>query len=153
MDIWRCNVWWIQQMDQNSQPGKQLPPQPGGFCLIVKETRGLVLPQWKIICVLSTISRRFLWSAALSLVYFEAVLVGINPSGFPDGAHNRGLPSNTTVYWRLAFGAFGLPHDLFCSTLLYILSSPVTICFKNGLFHYISVKNCMRKYGQEGFLA
>ena len=60
---------------------------------------------------------------------------------------------------RLAFGVVGggsfrLPHDLFHSTLLYSIhfSSPVTICFKNGMFHYVSVENRMWKYGQEGFL-
>ena len=62
--------------------------------------------------------------------------------GFPEGAHNRGLPSNPTIYtaspsldedW-LAFGvagggSFRLPHGLFRSTWLYGIhfSSAVTI--------------------------
>ena len=64
--------------------------------------------------------------------------------GFPEGAHNRGLPSNPTInitspldedqplMW-LAVVHFTC---LFYSKLFYSthFSSPVTVCFKNGMF-------------------
>ena len=81
------------------------------------------------------------------LVSLGAISVGIKSFGFPEGAHNRGIPSNLTIYtkspfgWRSASGVVGgsfflLPHDLFHSTLLYIIyfSLPITVCFKNGTF-------------------
>ena len=145
----------------NTADGSELPSQ-GNSCLLSQAVfawslRNLVLPQWKILCFLLTISTRFLLNAfslsilkqylleLISLVFWKELIM-----------KDSLLMLSYTQYhflWRLVFGAFGLTHDLFYSTLLYLLSSPVTICFKNGPFHYISVKNCMRIYGQEGFLA
>ena len=46
------------------------------------------------------------------------------------------LPCMKSSLWCGWCGSFYLPHFLFCSTLLYSthFSSPVTICFKNGMF-------------------
>ena len=50
-------------------------------------------------------------------------------------------------------GSFHLPHNLFCSTLLYNIhfSSPVTFALKQDIFHYVSLENHIWKYAQEGF--
>ena len=50
-------------------------------------------------------------------------------------------------------GSFCLSHDLFRYTLLYSIhfSSPSQFVLKTERFHYVSVENPMRKYGQEGF--
>ena len=55
--------------------------------------------------------------------------------------HKHSNPTITFSGWRLAFGVIGggsscLPHNLFCSTLLYSIhfSLSVIICFKNEMF-------------------
>ena len=68
---------------------------------------------------------------------------------------------NITFFgWRLAFGVVGggsfhLPHILFHSIFLHSIhfSLSIKICFKNGMFCYVSVENCMWKYGQEAFFS
>ena len=57
------------------------------------------------------------------------------------------------VFGVVRGGSFRLPHNLFCSTLLYSIhfSSPVTICFKNGTFSLRLSRESRQKYGQEGF--
>ena len=60
------------------------------FCLVIKETCGLVLSWWKIMHFLLTNSGHFSSSAAFSW--------SNGSGGFPEGVHNRGLPSNLTVY-------------------------------------------------------
>ena len=67
--------------------------------------------------------------------------------GFPEKAHiiedsqSHHIHNITFFGWRPSFGAVGggsfhLPHDLFCSALLYSIhfSLPITICLKNGTF-------------------
>ena len=65
MEIWRCNVCWIWQMNQNTQPSCN------SFCLIIKETYGLGLSWWKIIHVLG-------WCECFFQLAQLKVLVGIN---------------------------------------------------------------------------
>ena len=77
------------------QPRKQLPPQPGGFYLIIKKCAILCYPNGRLFVVCQLFPDAFCW---VLLCLFEAVLVAINPSGFPEGAHNRGFTSNTTIY-------------------------------------------------------
>ena len=50
-------------------------------------------------------------------------------------------------------GSFRLPHDLFCSTLLYSIhfSSPTTICFKNGTVLLCLSRESYAEICQEGF--
>ena len=77
--------------------------------------------------------------------------VGIKSFGFPEGAHNRGLPSNLTIYtkssswmkicfwygwwWFISFAPRSLPFTLSHSILsFFFFLSLVTICFKNGTF-------------------
>ena len=106
---------WIR----TSQPRKQLSPQPGSFCLIIKKS---VLPQWKILCFLLTISRRFLLNAFSLSILRQYLLELIRLVFWKELIMKDSLPilSYTQYHflWRLAFGAFGLTHDLFYSTLL-----------------------------------
>ena len=66
--------------------------------------------------------------------------------GFLEGAPNRGLFSNPTIYTTSLsldgdqplfawWWVTSLPHHFFCSILLYSIhfSSDITICFKNGI--------------------
>ena len=84
---------------------------------------------------------------------------------FPEGAHNRGLPSNPTIYttsptldedqplvWLVVVHFIcpmisSIPHCCTVSTF-HRLSQFV---LKTECFHYVSVENRMWKYGQEGF--
>ena len=95
------------------------------------------------LCVLLTNSRSFSSSAAFSWSNWEQYLLElVNHLVFWKELINRGLPSNPTIYTTshsLAFGVVGggsfrLPHNLFCSTLLYSIhfSLPVTTCLKTG---------------------
>ena len=92
MEIQRCNVWWIQRRDWN------FPAKLYSFCLVIKETWPCVSYPDGRLCIscwliLDTSSRVLL-------------LVGLTGSsscwnrsfGFPEGAHNRGLPSNPTIH-------------------------------------------------------
>ena len=109
-------------MNQNF-PAKVL----NSFCLVIKETSGLVLSWWRIIPIFCwlTLERCF------QLVQPGAVLVGIKSFSFPEGTHYRGLSFNPTTYttspaldedrllgWLMG-GSFHLSQDLFHSTLLY----------------------------------
>ena len=128
----RCLVNKVDQSELSSQA-------VNSFCLVIKETCSLTFSWSKIVV--------FSW---LILDNFECLLsVGLNGnrtcwnelSGFPEGAHDRGLSSSPTIYitspsleGSLAFGVVGggsfcLPHDLFHSTLLYSIhfSLPITV--------------------------
>ena len=94
---------------------------------------------------LLTNSGCFSSSAAFSWSNWEQHLLDL--LGFPEGVHNRELPSNPTIYTRspsldedrslmwLVPVHFACPV-IFHSTLLYSIhfSLPITICFKNGTF-------------------
>lgn len=68
--------------------------------------------------------------------------------GFPEGAHNKELLSNSTIHTRspsldedrssgvVGAGSFCLSPVFFHSALLYSIhfSLSITICFKNGTF-------------------
>ena len=91
---------------------------------------------------LLTNSRHFLSNAAFSgstgsSTCWNSLL------GFPEGAHNRGLSSNPTIYtispsldedWPLML----LVVVHFTCPMISSISSHVTICFKNGLFSLCS---------------
>ena len=133
------------------------------FALVIKEMCHLVFSQWKIKNFLLSNSRYFLLYDAFSWSNWEQCLLELIYD-FPEEAHNRGLPSNLTIYtvslsldedqslmW-LVVGLFCLPHNIFHSTLLISnhFSPPIRICFKNGAF-LLNLNSHMWKYGQEGF--
>ena len=82
-----------------------------------------------------------------------------------EGAHNRGLPSNPTIYttspssdedrrlvWLVVVHfscprISSIPHCCTVSTFL----CPSQFVLKMGCFHYVLAENLMQKYGQEGF--
>ena len=135
MDIQRCNIWWIWWMIRTSQSSCS------SFFLIIKETCQLTLSWLKIMYFLLTNSGHF-W---LSLTFnWELYLLGL--FGFTEGAHYRGLPSNSTIYttspsldedWPSVVGGglFHLIRNLFHSTLLY---SIVLYCIVLYSFHCTS---------------
>ena len=99
MEIRRCNVWWVQWMNQN------FPVKRSQFCLTIKET--WADGRWRTVCWLipDTVCR-----ALLSLgLTGSSTLVGI--VWFSRGAHNRGLTPfqshhiyiTTFFRWRLAW--------------------------------------------------
>ena len=114
-------------------------------------------------CFLLTNSRRFL-SDAFSWSNWEQYLLELIV-WFSRGAHNRGLPSNPTIYttspsldedrplvWLVIVHfacptISSVPH---CCTVHTFHSTPQFI-LKPECFHYFLVENRMRKYGQEGF--
>ena len=91
--------------------------------------------------------------------------MGINRLVFLEGARNRGLPSNPTVYatspsldedpplvWLVVvhFTCPTLsPVPRYCTVYTFRRLSQFVL--KREHFHYVSVENRMRKYGQEGF--
>ena len=94
-------------------------------------------------CFLLTNSGRSSSSAAFSWSnwrqYLLELIVWFSGRRTPFQSHH--IHNITFFGWRWAFGvvcggSFRLPHNLFPSTLLYSIhfSSPVTICFKNGMF-------------------
>ena len=114
------------------------------FIPVIKEKCGLYLSWWKIMHFQLTNFGYFSLSAALNWSNWEQYLLELI-IWFPEGAHYRGLPSNTTIdtplpsldedwplVWLLCGDSFHLPY-IFCSTILYSInfSSPVTLCFKN----------------------
>ena len=128
----------------------ELQPSCNDCCLIIKATCSLVaLSSWKVrMRFLLANSRHFSCQVLLSVG-----LVGSdtcwNPSfGFPEGAHARGLPPNSTVYtvslsldeirylWVVHGGSLRLPCDLFHSALLYSIhfSSPSQFVLKTEHF-------------------
>ena len=74
---------------------KQYKAGCNSFYLIIKETCSLVLSWWKIMSFMLINSRHSLLSAAFSWSNWEQYF---SESGFPEGAHNRGFPSNPTLY-------------------------------------------------------
>ena len=123
MDIQRCDVWWIQRINQNflAKPWQFFPCHQRNMwsCIILMEDYVILL----------TNSKCFLLSAAISWSNWRGTYW--NPSfGFPKGAHNRGHPSKPTIYktspslnedWPLVVGdgSFCLPHDLFSIPYYY----------------------------------
>ena len=115
---------WIR----TSQPRKQLPPQPGSFCLIIKKS--CVTPMEDSLFSVDYF-QTFLVEC-FQFVYFEAVLVGINQSGFLEGAHNERLPSNTIIYTI----SLSLKTGLWCIwpdswSLLFHITVPTFIACHN----------------------
>ena len=138
MNIWKSNIWWIWQRNQN------IPAKSNSFCLVIKEIIGLVLSWWTTMHFLFTYSRHFFSSAAFSWSNWEQYLSKLIIC-FPE-PHNRRLSSSPTYTQpHLLWLKTGLcsswqfishAHNFFHSTLLYSFhfSSPVTICFRNGTF-------------------
>ena len=67
------------------------------FALVIKEMCHLVFSQWKIKNFLLSNSRYFLLYDAFSWSNWEQCLLELIYD-FPEEAHNRGLPSNLTIY-------------------------------------------------------
>ena len=89
----RCLVNKVDQSELSSQV-------VNGFCLVIKETCSLMFSWSKIVCFLLTNSGQF-WVIAFSWSKWEQDLLEL--SGFPEGAHNRGLLSNSTIYTSLSW--------------------------------------------------
>ena len=100
-----------------------------------------------ILCIFCWLIPDVFRRVLLSVGLIGTVLVGINRLVFwkeliiEDSLPIPAYTQITFFGWRPAFGVVGgcwfhLPHHLFRSTLLHSihLSSPVTICFKNGTF-------------------
>ena len=102
MNIWRSNIWWIWQRNQN------VPAKSNSFCLVIKEIFGLVLSWWKIMHFLFTYSRHFFSSAAFDWSNWEWYLSELIVC-FPQ-PHNRRLSSSPTCTQ---------PHLLWLKTGLY----------------------------------
>ena len=141
MEIRSCNVWWIQQMNQNF-------PAVTVFDWSSKKHAVLHYPDGRLCVFCWLIPDGFRW-VLLSVGLIRSSTCWNWSFGFPEGAHHRGFPSNPTIYTTspsldedqsgfgvVGGGSFHLLHDLFHSTLLYSIhfSSPVTICFKNRTF-------------------
>ena len=134
------------------------------FCLVIKETCGLVLSWWKIMCFLLTKPACFSSSATFSWSNWEQYLLELI-IWFSEGAHNRGPPSNPTIYTTSPFldedqtlvwlvvvhfacpTISSIPH---CCTLS-TFHLPSQFVLKTQRFPFVSVENRRRKYGQEGF--
>ena len=117
-------------------------PSCNSFSLVIKEICSLELSWWKILRFLLTNSGCFSSSAAFSWSNWEQYLLELlvwfsgrsSQQRTPFQSHH--IHNVNFFGWRPAFGVVGggsfhLPHDRFCSTLLYSshFSSPVTICF------------------------
>ena len=159
MEIRRCNVWWIWWMNQ-SFPSQAVT----AFAWSSKKHVVLRYPDGRL-CV-------FCW---LILDAFRQVLLsfGLTGSstcwnylfGFLEGTHNRGLPSNPTIWttspsldedqplvWLVVVHfacpmISSIPHYCTVSTF----HSPPQFVLKTEHFHYVSVENHMWKYSQEDF--
>ena len=111
-------------------------PSCNSFCLVIKETCSLAVCWRKIMQFLLTNSRCFLSSAfsCSKRKQYLLELIGWRPT--------KPLVFNSLALW-----------SLFVPTLLYSIhfSLPITACYKNGTFHYISVEKHVWKHGQEGF--
>ena len=156
MDIQRRNIWWIWRMNQN------LPSYSNSFCLVIKETGGLALSWQRIMRFLLTNSGCFSSSAAFSWSKWEQYL---DLLGFPEGAHNKELLSNSTIHTRspsldedrssvwLVLVHFAcplyssIPH--YCT--VFTFHCPSQFVLKMEHFHYILVKTHMWKFSQGGF--
>ena len=142
MDIRRCDVWWIQRMNQNfsAKPWQFFPCHQRNMwsCIILMEDYVVLLIN----------SKCFLLSAAISWSNWRCTYWN-SSFGFPKGAHNRELPSKPTIYktspslnkdWPLVVGWWWFillaPWSFFYSILLCSIdfSLPITVCFKNGIF-------------------
>ena len=112
----RCLVNKVDQSELSSQA-------VNSFCLVIKETCSLTFSWSKIVV--------FSW---LILDNFECLLsVGLNGnrtcwnelSGFPEGAHNRGLLSNSTIHTSLSWEK----TTLWCGWWWFILLAPWSLPF------------------------
>ena len=115
---------------------------------------------------LLTNSGCFLLSAAFSWSNWEQYLLELIV-WFSGGAHNRGLPSNPTIYttspsldedqpllWLVMVyfacpTISSVPHYCTVSTF----HCPSQFVLKTEHFHYVSVEKHMQKYSQEGFFS
>ena len=75
-----CKYWnkWTSEgavTGEYSEWIRTSQPSYNSFCLVVRETCGLVLSWWKIMCFLLTNSRRFSLSDALSWSHWEQYLL------------------------------------------------------------------------------
>ena len=137
-------------------------PSCNNFCLVIRETCGLVQAWEEMMPFLLTSSGCFSLSAAFSwsnwaqclleLIIFQQELIKRTPF------QSHHIWNVAFFGWRLAFGVIGgglfcLPHNLFPPTSLYSIyfSSPIRFVLKTEHFHYLSLENCTWKDGQEGF--
>ena len=115
MDIRRCDVWWIQRMNQNfsAKPWQFFPCHQRNMwsCIILMEDYVVLLIN----------SKCFLLSAAISWSNWRCTYWN-SSFGFPKGAHNRELPSKPTIYktspslnkdWPLVVVHFACPMIFF----------------------------------------
>ena len=134
------------------------------FAWSSKKHAVLRYPDGRLCVFLLTNSGRFSSSAAFSWSNWEQYLLELM-FGFPERAHNRGLPSNPTIYttspsldedWPLVWLVVvhfacptisSIPHCCTVSTF----HRPSQFILNTERFHYVSVENRMWKYGQEGF--
>ena len=105
---------------------------------------------------LLTNSRCFSWSAVFSWLNWEQYMFELIVQFCRRSYSKQRIPFQShhihnfiffelkpwPLVW-LVVGSFCLPHGLFCSILLYSIhfSSPVTICFKNGMFSLCLMKH------------
>ena len=140
-------------------------PSSNSFCLSSKKHVVLRYPNgrlylfcWLILDAFHQSSATFNWSK------WEQYLLELITC-FPEGAHNRGFPSNPTVYttspsldeswplvWLVAV-CFTCPTDSsvphYCTVSTFHCLSQFV--FKIEHFYFVSVENHIQKYGQGGF--
>lgn len=143
MEIQRCNVW-IQQVNQN-------------LSAMLGHQRNVVL------CYPDGRLYAFYW-LILDVFHWMLLSVGLIRSstcwnwffGFPEESHNRGLLSNPTIHTSSLDEAWPLvvlvhfAHPTVFSILRYCIVSTVhqNLFLKTKVFSFISVENCICKYGQ-----
>ena len=95
------------------------------FCWLILDT------SCRMLLSVGQIGSSTFWNE--SFVFWKELII--------EGSQSYHIYTIIVFEWRLAFDVVGsslfcLPHDLLCSILLYSihLSSPITICFKNGMF-------------------
>ena len=153
----QCLVNIVDEPELTSQAGTV-------FAWSSKKHAVLCYPDGSLCVSCQLISDTFHW------VLFSVGLTGSSTSwnwlnGFLEGAHNKGLPSNPTIYttspsldedWPLVWLAvvhFACPM---ISSVPHYWTVSISHCLsqfvlKTEHFHYVSVENHMWKYDQEGF--
>ena len=88
------------------------------------------------------------WEQYLLELFFQKELIIEDSLPIPPYTQHHLLWMKTSLWWFILLAPQSLPFHIIVQ---YPLSLPVTICFKNERFHYVSVEDGMQKYGQEGF--
>ena len=91
MDIRRCDVWWIQRVNQN------FSAKLWQFLTCHQRNMWSYITLMEDYVILLTNSKCFLLSAAISWSNWRGTYWN-SSFGFPKGAYNRGLPSKPTIY-------------------------------------------------------